>query len=96
MEEASGGKNNRRVITYLDGGARELAPVAEQQLDVLSKTAGVVVTNGARVTEGLEDGVGLEDPLLDCAQLVPVTGGVAKDGEVLKNEHETMPKGNGG
>lgn len=86
--------------SHLDGGARELAPVAEQQLDVLSETAGIVIAHGASVAESFQDGVGLEDPLLDRAQLVAVSGGISEDGEVLSevkrkeaNRRETTRNG---
>ena len=77
-----------QYTTYLDGGARQLSPVAEEKLDVLSEPTGVVVSDSPSVPEGLEDRVGLQHPLLDGAQLVSVSRGIAEDGKVLNRNNE--------
>lgn len=55
------------------------------RLDVLPEATGVVVADGPRVSERLEDGVRLQNLLLDRAQLGR-PGLAAQDGEVLHDD----------
>lgn len=72
------------MVVYLDGGARESAPIAEEQLDVLAEATGVVVANRPSVAEGLEDRVGLQHSLLYRAELVTITSCVSQYGQILE------------
>lgn len=74
------------LAAHLDGGSSELSPLVEEQLDVLAEPRGVVVANGPRVPESFQDGIRLQHPVLDGAELVGIACGVAKNSQVLEND----------
>jgi len=81
-------RRRREELTVVDVATDDLAITAELDLDELSEAGGVVVPDGLGVTEGLEEGVGLDDLLLEdtSAGLVRGTegsGGTGDGGEVL-------------
>ena len=88
-EEGRKGKKEEKC-TVVNVATNDLSVTAELDLDELSEAGGVVVPDGLGVTEGLEEGVGLDDLLLEDTGSGLVggskgTGGTGNGGEVLNN-----------
>ena len=83
-------KKKKKKCTVVNVATNDLSVTAELDLDELSETGGVVVPDGLGVSERLEEGVGLDDLLLEDTGSGLVggskgTGGTGNGGEVLNN-----------